>query len=104
MNETYHRARVKAAELRISVSAMVKKMLNEVAGQETNFERLRKDERELRERLKTRAVPFRASERPSRDEAAMIEAARMQGSDQVLSEDLNAGQDYGGVRVVKPFG
>jgi predicted nucleic acid-binding protein len=36
-------------------------------------------------------------------DAAVIEAARMQGCEQALSEDLNAGQDYGGVRVVNPF-
>jgi len=37
-------------------------------------------------------------------DAAVIEAARLLGCDQVLSEDLGAGQDYGGIRVVNPFG
>jgi predicted nucleic acid-binding protein len=36
-------------------------------------------------------------------DAAIIEAARMQGCTQVLSEDLSHGQDYDGVRVVDPF-
>ncbi|MCU0751284.1 MAG: PIN domain-containing protein [Akkermansiaceae bacterium] len=36
-------------------------------------------------------------------DAAIIEAARSAGCDTVLSEDLNDGQDYGGVRVVNPF-
>ena len=36
-------------------------------------------------------------------DAAIIEAARALGCDTVLSEDLNHGQDYGGVRVVNPF-
>jgi len=36
-------------------------------------------------------------------DAAIIEAARAAGCDVVLSEDLNHGQDYGGVRVVNPF-
>lgn len=36
-------------------------------------------------------------------DAAIIEAARNAGCDTVLSEDLNHGQDYGGVRVVNPF-
>jgi hypothetical protein len=67
-DETYHRARVRAAELRTSVSAMVKKMLVEVAGEETDFERLHREERELRTRLNARAVPFRASDRLSREE------------------------------------
>lgn len=36
-------------------------------------------------------------------DAAIIEAARAAGCDVVLSEDLNRGQDYGGVRVLNPF-
>jgi predicted nucleic acid-binding protein len=36
-------------------------------------------------------------------DAAIIEAARMMGCDTVLSEDLNDGQAYGGVRVRNPF-
>jgi len=36
-------------------------------------------------------------------DAAILEAARSAGCDIVLTEDLNDGQDYGGVRVVNPF-
>ena len=36
-------------------------------------------------------------------DAAIIEASRAMGCSQVLSEDLNDGQDYAGVRVVNPF-
>lgn len=36
-------------------------------------------------------------------EAAIIEAARRLGCLTVISEDLNAGQDYAGVRVENPF-
>jgi predicted nucleic acid-binding protein len=36
-------------------------------------------------------------------DAAIIEAARSAGCDQVFSEDLNAGQNYGGVQIVNPF-
>ncbi len=36
-------------------------------------------------------------------DAAIIEAARALGCEVVLSEDMNAGQDYGGVRVENPF-
>lgn len=67
-DETYHRARVRAAELRTSVSAMVRKMLTDVAGTETEFERLRREERELRARLKARGVHFQASDRLAREE------------------------------------
>lgn len=36
-------------------------------------------------------------------DAAIIEAGRHCGCDTVLSEDLDSGQDYRGVRVVNPF-
>lgn len=36
-------------------------------------------------------------------DAAIIEASRAMGCAQVLSEDLNDGQDYGGVLVANPF-
>jgi predicted nucleic acid-binding protein len=36
-------------------------------------------------------------------DAAIIEAPRTVGCTQVLSEDLNDGQDYDGVRVANPF-
>jgi predicted nucleic acid-binding protein len=37
-------------------------------------------------------------------DAAIIEASRVMGCTQVLSEELNDGQDYAGVRVINPFG
>lgn len=36
-------------------------------------------------------------------DAAIVEAARMLGCTEVLSEDLVHGRDYGGARVVNPF-
>jgi predicted nucleic acid-binding protein len=36
-------------------------------------------------------------------DAAIVEAARMLGCAELLSEDLSAGQDFGGLRVVNPF-
>ena len=36
-------------------------------------------------------------------DAAIVEAARSLGCETVLSEDLNHGQDYAGVRVKNPF-
>jgi len=36
-------------------------------------------------------------------DAAIIEAARAAGCRQILSEDLNHGQDYDGLMVVNPF-
>ena len=36
-------------------------------------------------------------------DAAIVEAARMLGCHQLLTEDLQHGQDFGGVRVSNPF-
>jgi hypothetical protein len=63
-DETYRRARVKAAEMDTSVSALVKQFLSELAAGESEFERLKKKEQALRERIAT----FRASDRLGREE------------------------------------
>jgi hypothetical protein len=63
-DETYRRARIKAAELDTSVSALVKRYLVDLAAGESEFERLAKLEHELRGRI----VSFRAEDRLSRDE------------------------------------
>ena len=36
-------------------------------------------------------------------DAAIVEAARAAGCSRIYSEDLNNGQDYGGIRVENPF-
>jgi len=63
-DETYRRARMIAAERDTSVSALVKRFLIELAGGESETERLKRKERELRARI----TAFRASDRLSRDE------------------------------------
>ncbi|TAJ35600.1 MAG: hypothetical protein EPO55_24315 [Reyranella sp.] len=63
-DETYRRARIKAAELDTSVSALVKRYLVDLAAGESEFERLARQERALRERI----VSFRAGDRLSRNE------------------------------------
>jgi plasmid stability protein len=50
-DDTYRRARIKAAEQDTSVSALVRKFLIETAAGESEFERLKRLERETRERL-----------------------------------------------------
>ena len=64
-DETYRRARVKAAELDTSVSALVRRFLAELAAGESDAERLKRDERALRERIST----FTAGSRLSRNDA-----------------------------------
>ena len=65
-NDVYRRARIKAAELDTSVSALVKKYLVELAGQETDFERRRKLQDEILAKVRQRG--FSASDRLTRDE------------------------------------
>ena len=63
-DETYRKARIKAAEQDTSVSAMVREYLQGVAAAETEFERLKRQEAEARAQIRN----FRASDRLSRDE------------------------------------
>lgn len=49
------------------------------------------------------ALATRERYRISYWDAAIIEAARVAGCEEVLSEDLSDGQDYGGVIVTNPF-
>ena len=63
-DEIYRKARIKAAELDTSVSALVKRFLTELAVGESDNERLKREERTLRERIAT----FRAADRIPREE------------------------------------
>ena len=63
-DEVYRRARVKAAERDTSVSALVRQFLVELAAGGSEFERLERLERELREQI----TEFNASDRLGRDE------------------------------------
>ena len=65
-DDVYRRARVKAAEMDTSVSALVKKYLVELAGQETDFERRKRLQDELCATL--RRPGFSAKDRLTRDE------------------------------------
>lgn len=63
-DDTYRKARIKAAERDSSVSRLVRDFLNRLAGEESEFERLERQERELRAQIKN----FSAADRVSRDE------------------------------------
>lgn len=63
-DETYRRARVKAAEQATSVSALVKRFLTELAAGESDIERLKREERDLRARI----TAFSAGDRWSRED------------------------------------
>ena len=61
-DETYRTARIKAAERDTSMSALVARFLTELAAGETDVERLKREERALRERIGR----FRAADRLAR--------------------------------------
>src|SRR5450759_2468167 len=63
-DEVYRKARIKAAERDTSVSALVKHFLAELAVGESDNERLKREERALRERIAT----FRAADRIPRED------------------------------------
>ena len=63
-DETYRRARIKAAEANTSVSALVKQYLTQLAAGESRFERLMRSEEETRAQIRN----FRAGDRLTRDE------------------------------------
>ena len=58
-DETYRMARIKAAEQHTSVSALVRRFLAELAAGESNTERLKREERAMREQIGS----FRAANR-----------------------------------------
>ena len=63
-DETYRRARMIAAQRDTSVSALVRRFLAELASGESEFERLKREEQELRQRI----TKFSVADRLSRDE------------------------------------
>lgn len=71
-DETHRRARVRAAELDTSVSAVVRRFLIEFAGGETDFERRKR----LQDQTLSSIRAFRAGERLSREEVHRRDAIR----------------------------
>lgn len=68
-DELLHRAKIRAALLNTSVSALVRLSLEQIAGEETEFERLRSREQQIRKEIARRHPSFSGSDRVSRDEA-----------------------------------
>ena len=63
-DEVYRRARIRAAERDTSVSAMVRLFLVQLASEESEAERLKREEARLRDSIHA----FRAADRIARDE------------------------------------
>jgi plasmid stability protein len=67
-DSTYRAARIKAAEAGRSLSALVREFLQQLGSGESEFERLHREEIELRKKLTLEARGFRAGDRMSREE------------------------------------
>ena len=75
-DEVYHRARVKAAEKRTSVSAMVSAFLEKITTEESDFERLQRQQNDLIARIRTENAGFSASDRLPRNDVHERDALR----------------------------
>jgi plasmid stability protein len=71
-DEVYRRARVRAAELDTSVSAMVRKFLNELAEGDTDFQRRKRAQAQALASIRA----FRAGDRLTRDQVHARDALR----------------------------
>lgn len=70
--DVYRKARIKAAELDTSVSALVRDFLRSLGSEESDFERRRRLQDEVLETIES----FRARDRLSRDDAHDRDALR----------------------------
>jgi hypothetical protein len=75
-DELYHRARVRAAEQRTTVSAMVRAHLEQVATSEPIHEQLRREQNALIEQIRRDHPGFSAAGRLGRDEVHRRHAVR----------------------------
>jgi len=66
-NDIYHRARIKAAEKKTSLSALVRRFLTEIVEEESEFDRLQRKEHELRENLRASGRGLRSSDNLPRE-------------------------------------
>ena len=67
-DELYHRARVRAAEQRSSLSALVRRFLIRLVEEEPAFERLERQQNEAIARIRAAHPGFAAGQRLGRDE------------------------------------
>jgi hypothetical protein len=67
-DEIYHKARVRAAERKSTVSALVKDFLAKIVEEESSFDRMKREEDGLRQQLRQEGFVFSAEDRCSRED------------------------------------
>lgn len=75
-DDLYHRARVRAAEKRTTVSALVREFLTRLVDSENGFERLLREQNELIDCIRRDYPGFGAADRESRAEVHERNALR----------------------------
>lgn len=75
-DDLYHLARVRAAEQRSTLSALVRAFLLRLVGEEPTFERMQREQNETIERIRAAHPGFSAANRLTRDEANARHAVR----------------------------
>ncbi len=66
-DDIYHKARVRAAERKSTISALVKDFLTKIVEEESSFERMKREEDELRQNMRQEGFVFSAEDRYSRE-------------------------------------
>ncbi|HWG53392.1 MAG TPA: hypothetical protein VN677_08840 [Gemmatimonadaceae bacterium] len=66
--ELYHKARVRAAQKHSTISALVREFLMRLVEEDTEFERLRREQHEVIARIRETSPGFSARKRLTRDE------------------------------------
>jgi len=75
-DELYHRARIKAAERRSTVSALVRGYLTSLVEEESSFNQLQREQNELIAKIRTEHPGFSGAARLTRDEVHERRAVR----------------------------
>jgi plasmid stability protein len=75
-DDLYHRARIKAAEQRSTVSALVRRYLTDLVDEETPFQELARAQNELISKIRTAHPGFSARRRLTRDQVHDRDALR----------------------------
>lgn len=66
--DLYHRARIRAAERRSTISALVREFLTRMVDESPGFDRLQREQNEIIALIRARHPGFSASARLTRDE------------------------------------
>lgn len=74
--ELYHRARVRAAQKQSTISALVREFLIHLVEEEPEFERLRREQKEVIAQIRASHPGFSASKRLTRDDVHKRRAVR----------------------------